>query len=543
MVEYKVDANLNSIEKGVNFLSQELNNLKCSKQEKVNAMLILEEVLALQIKNSDDTDIKIVVKKVFGNIKIKVSGKGNAVSIDDIKSNLFNDEEYDDEAKDVVNRLISKITGKSLSYKRVKDTNIYEISCNTNDLKSIYVIIGALMVGIVFGFAIKAISLSIANSLSANFFSPIYTMFINALKMIVGPLVFFSVSSSIADLSDLKALGRIALKIVMFYFFTSFLAIGVGFISSFIFPIGDPSLQSAITNVSGEIISNASNAEVSLLNTIINIIPTNIVTPFKNSDMLQIIFLAIIIGVATSIVGKDNYFLKFINSGNKVFSKVTSLIVKFMPFAIFCSMANLAISMDLNNIGKVALWIPAIVLGLVLMLVVYSLILLIVGRLNPIEFYKNYYNVMLTAITTNSSNATMPFTMKTCGEKLHISPKIYSFSIPLGATINMDGTSVTLAITALFAARIFEMPITGTMLTSLIICIISLSIGAPGVPGGGLICLALLLPSIGIPVETLSLIMGLYMIVGMLQTAINVTGDAVASLVVAKSEGLIEKNK
>ncbi len=157
---------------------------------------------------------------------------------------------------------------------------------------------------------------------------------------------------------------------------------------------------------------------------------------------------------------------------------------------------------------------------------------------NTYKFYKKYYPAMVSAFIFASSNAVLPSSIKQC-DKMGISPKIYSFSLPLGATINMDGFCITLFISALFCAKIFQVPITPSILLSLFISIMVLFVGSPGVPGGNLVCIALLLPQIGVPAETISLIMGLYPLVGMMQTCTNVTGDAVVSMIVAKREGLL----
>ena len=174
------------------------------------------------------------------------------------------------------------------------------------------------------------------------------------------------------------------------------------------------------------------------------------------------------------------------------------------------------------------------------MLTVYGVILFVVARLNPVTFFKKYKGVMLTAYSLSSSNATMPFSMEACDKKLGIHPKVYSFSIPLGATINMDGSCITLIISSLFMAKIYGIPVGASILFSICLSIFILSVGAPGVPGGALVCLSMLLPQIGVPTEAISIVMGLYSLVGMMQTCTNVTGDAVVTTVVAKSEGMLD---
>ena len=260
--------------------------------------------------------------------------------------------------------------------------------------------------------------------------------------------------------------------------------------------------------------------------------------------MLQVICIAALIGIAAgALSNKLKVFKEFLNDGYQVFSTITTMIIKVMPLAIFCSMAKMILSMDLDKLVSVFSWIPTVYLGEFCMLGIYALIILFVGRLNPIKFFKKFYPAMLTAFTFASSNPTLPTSMSLCEKQLGISKKLYSFSLPLGATINMDGGCITQVISALFMAKIFDIPINGSVILSLVLSIFVLSVGAPGVPGGALVCISILLPQIGIPAEAISIIMGLYSIVGMMLTCVNVTGDAAVTLVVGKSEKLVDLEK
>ena len=178
-----------------------------------------------------------------------------------------------------------------------------------------------------------------------------------------------------------------------------------------------------------------------------------------------------------------------------------------------------------------------------MMLLVYSVIIMVFARLNPIKFFKKYYPTMVVAFTLASSNAALPTSMETCGKNLGIDKKIYAFSLPLGATINMDGSCVTLMLSSLFMAKIYGISITPAIIMQLVFSIYILSVGAPGVPGAALICLSLLVPQIGVPSNSISIVMGLYALVGMMQVLTNVTGDAVVTLAVARGEKLVDVEK
>ena len=322
---------------------------------------------------------------------------------------------------------------------------------------------------------------------------------------------------------------------MLMYVFTSLLAIITGRIAYFIAPVGNSELMNMVSQ-------NAAvtpSVSVSLKNTIMNIIPNNIISPFLNGDMLQIIFMAVLLGVGTSLFHNEklNEALKIING---LMSKITAVIISFMPIAVLCSMTKMIVTIDMSNIMSVFAWVPVCYLGHFMMIAVYMLLIVVLTGLNPLKFLKKFSGVMLTGFSTASSNATMPSSMKACDEKLGIASRIYSFSIPLGATINMDGSCVTLIITAFYMARIFGVEINGSELFTIFMMIMVLSMGAPGVPGGNLICISILLPCIGIPSDAIGIIMGVYSLVGMSQAMTNVTGDAIVTTIIASSEKAVD---
>jgi Na+/H+-dicarboxylate symporter len=203
-------------------------------------------------------------------------------------------------------------------------------------------------------------------------------------------------------------------------------------------------------------------------------------------------------------------------------------------------MAKMILSMELQTLASTLAWVPVIYLACFVMLLVYALLILCFGRLNPVTFFKKFYPAMLTAFAFSSSNSTLPTSLDLCENSLGVSKRICAFSMPLGATINMDGSCITQIISALFMAKIFQIPVNSSTLATLALAVFVLSIGAPGVPGGALVCISLLVPLIGVPAEAISIIMGLYSIVGMMHTCVNVTGDAAVTLITARSEDLVD---
>ena len=536
MKKFTLKAQINNIPEAVSLTQDYLKSLKLKNDAVLSALFSLEDVLSSLINHSSPSeDLNIKIFSYFGNISVRILCKGTAFGIDELQ-NQYVFADLDEDEENVIQELIAKVLGDNISINHKNGINHVQINVKKSPYRQLINTLFALIGGIVFGMLLKnvlsdEINLMLVNSL----FSPVYTMFLNALKMIVGPLVLFSIASSISEFDNLRSLGKIAGKVMLMYVFTSLLAIITGRIAYFIAPIGNSELMNMVSQ-------NAAvtpSVSVSLKNTIMNIIPNNIISPFLNGDMLQIIFMAVLLGVGTSLFHNEklNEAVKIING---LMSKITAVIISFMPIAVLCSMTKMIVTIDMSNIMSVFAWVPVCYLGHFMMIAVYMLLMVVLTGLNPLKFLKKFSGVMLTGFSTASSNATMPSSMKACDEKLGIASRIYSFSIPLGATINMDGSCVTLIITAFYMARIFGVEINGSELFTIFMMIMVLSMGAPGVPGGNLICISILLPCIGIPSDAIGIIMGVYSLVGMSQTMTNVTGDAIVTTIIASSEKAVD---
>lgn len=537
MKKFTLKAQINNIPEAVSLTQDYLKSLKLKNDAVLSALFSLEDVLSSLINHSSPSeDLSIKIFSYFGNISVRILCKGTAFGIDELQ-NQYVFADLDEDEENVIQELIRKVLGDNISINHKNGINHVQINVKKSPYRQLINTLFALIGGIVFGLLLKnvlsdEINLMLVNSL----FSPVYTMFLNALKMIVGPLVLFSIASSISEFDNLRSLGKIAGKVMLMYVFTSLLAIITGRIAYFIAPIGNSELMNMVSQNAAAVTPSVS---VSLKNTIMNIIPNNIISPFLNGDMLQIIFMAVLLGVGTSLFHNEklNEAVKIING---LMSKITAVIISFMPIAVLCSMTKMIVTIDMSNIMSVFAWVPVCYLGHFMMIAVYMLLMVVLTGLNPLKFLKKFSGVMLTGFSTASSNATMPSSMKACDEKLGIASRIYSFSIPLGATINMDGSCVTLIITAFYMARIFGVEINGSELFTIFMMIMVLSMGAPGVPGGNLICISILLPCIGIPSDAIGIIMGVYSLVGMSQTMTNVTGDAIVTTIIASSEKAVD---
>ena len=366
---------------------------------------------------------------------------------------------------------------------------------------------------------------------------PVKTMFMNALKMVVTPVVFFSIVSCIGQFSDLSEMGKVGGRVIGLYLVTTVIATAVGIGMFYLFQPGNPS-SALLAGAGGT--AAAQELNISIKDMIVGIVPSNFIKPFLEADMLQLIFLAVLCGIAVGMIGKYSKMLgDLFTAFNELFLKITVLLVQFMPLAAFCSILSMMLQTGTEALISILSIFSVFALALTAMMAVYCLMMLLLSRLNPIHFCRKYAPTMIQVFSMASSNAALPLNIDAC-KKLGVSPKVYSLSLPLGATINMDGTCIYLSVVALALARVYGVEIPAAALLSLVISIIVLSIGAPGVPGSGMICLSVLLTQLGVPVEAVGLVMGIDPLIGMMRCMSNCLGDVAVSCMVAKQEKILD---
>lgn len=532
------------IEQALNYVEEGLKKYNLNKRDITMATLTAEEsIVCLMDHAPENAEIEITFKRILGNVSLNISAPGELFDVAE-SSTVMEDMELDGIGPDMENAirsLIFRSRSDSFRYKNRHHRNTIQIAVKRSDRVQLYLTLGALALSIILGILFKLLLPQPAqNALNHYVLSPVKKMFLNALKMIIGPVVFFSIVSCLSQFDNLRDLGKIGAKVMGMYLFTTLLAILVGLGVFFILQPGDASLAAFVTDAANETIKTAESTQISILDTIINIVPSNFVKSFLEADMLQIIFMAILCGVAVGMIGDySKPLMNFFEGCNLLFLKITTLIVKIIPLAVLCSMTSLVMLTGTDMLLSIMSFAGTFVLALAVMLGVYCLLVLLIGRLNPLVLIKRHAPTMLTNFSLASSNASMPFNIDSC-RKLGVPSKICAFSIPLGATVNMDGSCIYMAVAGLFLAKVFGIELDGSAFVSMIFSIIVLSIGAPGIPGSGLICLSVLLVQLGVPAEALSLIMGIDSLMGMFRTAVNSTGDVAVSLIVAKTEKLLD---
>ena len=390
----------------------------------------------------------------------------------------------------------------------------------------------------------------------SNWISPFGKIFINLLKLIAVPLVLSSLITGVASLSDLKKLSRIGGRTISIYIATTAVAVTIGLLSVNILQPGSTvpedmksKLQDTYqSSVSGRVEAAEEVKDRSALQPIVDMVPSNFFSSASNNrNMLQVVFVAIIIGIALIQINKSKAkpVLDFFEVINELVIKLVDNIMLMAPYGVFALIADTITSIAGNNInnvlellGALGFYMFAVIIGLLLQtLITYTIVLKLFSKMPLKKFYQGLAPAQLLAFSTSSSGATLPVTMERCEEKLGVSEEVSSFVLPLGATINMDGTALYQAVAAVFIAQTLGMDLTlGAQLTIVLTAVLA-SIGTAAVPGAGVIMLVIILEAISVPSAGIALILGVDRILDMLRTVTNVTGDASVAVAVASSEG------
>ncbi|MGN0914989.1 MAG: dicarboxylate/amino acid:cation symporter [Succinivibrio sp.] len=363
-----------------------------------------------------------------------------------------------------------------------------------------------------------------------TYVKPFGVIFLNLIKFIVAPIVLFSIVCGIISMSDIKKVGSIGIKAILFYLCTTALAIVIGLCGALAFKNFFPVLATSD-------LQYQTGKSASFMDTIVNIFPSNFLSPLSSSAMLQIIVMAILIGIAIILVGKEaSPTVTFFESFNKVFMKIMSLILALSPIGVFCLLSPVVAANGSAIIGSLAMvLLAAYICFAVHMIFVYSSLVAAFAKLSPLSFFKKQSPAMMFAFSSASSVGTLPVNLS-CADNLGIKKEISSFVLPLGATINMDGTAIYQGVCSVFIASCYGIDLTLGQMVTIVLTATLASIGTAGVPGAGVIMLAMVLTSVGLPVEGIALVVGVDRIFDMGRTTVNITGDVACAKVIDSLE-------
>lgn len=407
-----------------------------------------------------------------------------------------------------------------------------------------------ILIGLILGIIVGII----ANKFGiASFFSiyikPFGSAFIRLISMIVVPLVFASLFIGTASLNDIRKLGRIGGKTIAFYLCTTAIAIIIGLAMANVFKPGTgltkETQEQLLANYADEAASKIDTAlkKPGIGETLINIIPKNPVEALSGGEMLQIIFFALMLGIAITLIpqGRAKPVIKFFDGINEAMIKMVHIIMEFAPYGVFALIASIIGEFGLGILGPLFKYSIIVIVGLFIhVIITYSAALKLFTKVTIKKFFRGVRPAQLIAFSSSSSSATLPVTMECVEENIGVSKEISSFVLPLGATINMDGTALYQGVAAVFIAQVFGMDLNmGQQLTIVLMATLA-SIGAAGVPGIGMITLTMVLKQIGVPLEGIALILGVDRILDMCRTIVNITGDATCATVVGSTERQIQ---
>ena len=377
----------------------------------------------------------------------------------------------------------------------------------------------AILAGIIFGEKVEVVQ-------------PLGDLFLRLIKFIIVPLILSTIIVGVTSTNDIKKLGRLGGKTISYYLITSLVAISLGLGVGYIFSPG----TGVDVNVTGEEVDV--NESEGVVQTILNIVPENPLESLANADILQIIFFAIFLGIGITMVGeKAEPVRRFFDGLAEIMYKITGIVMAIVPIGIFGLLAPIVGEHGANVLLPLIKLIMAMLVACIIhVAIVYSLAVKSFGKMNPIQFLKGIFPAAAVAFSTSSSAGTLPVTMKSAEENLNVSKETSSFVLPLGATINMDGTAIYQGLAVVFIAQYFGTDLTFAQLTTVALIGTLASIGTAGVPGAGMIMLTMVLAAVGLPLEGLALVAGVDRILDMMRTSVNIVGDASASVVVDVSE-------
>ena len=527
----------NGVSKSLLFIEETLKEFRVRKRDLLEALLISEETMLLLSEHApDDASIKISVKRQMGVPRIRLVIPGTPVTLEEHLGPVSIDR-LGGETENTIRSVMLRGYADSMKYRHNRSENILTIVTGIPERILATRTVAAIVLSIITAILLRQMLPAAAVQwISTNLLGPVESLFISALMCITAPAVFVSIACSMFRFEGFSELGQSGKKVVAMYLLTSVAAEIIGVV---IFALFRPGETGVLTFP-----SESSTVEgFSLLAILETLIPPNIVEPFISVNSLQLMVVAMTIGAALTMSGKRVQHLKVLLEEMDVLcGKVSSLVMNMVPVVVYCSTANALLSSRLEVLSATAELIPALMTGVAALLVLYCLILVVAARLNPLPFLKKYLPAMKSVFLKGSSVAAIPINMRISRRQLGVPQSICAFSIPLGATINMDGNCMCLTIISLFFVRICDVAFGTNEIVVLLVLVLILSLGAPIAPGTLILCLVTLLTQMGIDIRVISLIIGINFILEMMLGLVNSVGNVVVALLVARKEGTLDLN-
>ena len=524
----------NGVGKTIVFIEETLKKFRVKRRDLLEALLISEETMLLLSEHApEDASIKVTITRQMGVPRIRLAVPGTPMMLDEHLGTMSIDQLGED-AENAIRSVMLRGYTDSIKYRHSRSENILTIVTGIPERILATYTVSAIFFAVVTAVVFRQMfSEAAVQWLITNLLGPLESLFISALMCIAAPAIFFSITCSVFRFEGFSDLGRGGKTVVASYLLTS---VGATLIGLFVFRLFRPgeagvlALQTGGGDVEG----------FSFLEVLATLIPPNIVEPFISVNSLQLMAVAVTIGTALAMCGKRVRHLKvMLEEMDTLCGKLSSLVMNTVPGVVYCSVVILLSTHSEVLLSTLEL-IPALMAGLVLLLVQYCLILILGVRLDPLPFLRKYVPNMKNVFLKGSGVAAIPLNMRISRRQLGIPQSICSFSIPLGATINMDGNCVCLTIMSLFFVRICGVVFGTNEIIILLVLVLVLSLGAPIAPGTLILCLVTLLTQMGIDISVISLVIGINFVLEMLLGMVNSVGDVVIALLVARKENMLD---
>lgn len=498
------------------------------------ALLLLEEISVRFFEHSPEVPVKVRVRNRFGSISLLLSNETEDFNpISEIK-------DWGTESEDYFRTLIFRANAEKLDYARQNGRNVIHIKARKPKNRMMVLALLMLVAGIILGFVmVHTMSPERTAAIDYEIFDTITTMFFNALGMLIIPMIFCSVVTTIAGLSSLSDTGRLGGKALRTYMMTTAMAILVGFGTAFL--LLPRTLPDAVMKIAEG--HTTESADLLGRDMLIGLIPKDILAPIQNANILQIMLLAVFVGVALGVLGEKIQVLqRLIEDLTNLFQTLVNMVAAFMPLVTLAATASLIIRVGLPVLPLLAQLIIAEAIAVGVMWVIYSIQLGIRG-LSPFPFWRALPGYFRKSGLPNYSGAYLPYSMELCTRTFGVSPRVTSFTTSLGATINMDGACVHFVLCSILFARLYHVELDADMIATIAIAVFILSMGDSAVQNSSLISMTSILTMMGVPTSALGLILGIDAVLDMFRCGSNIIGDLSATLTIGKSEGEMDLEK
>lgn len=498
------------------------------------ALLLLEEISVRFLEHSPDIPVQVRVRNRFGSISVTLSNAAEDFNpISEIK-------DWGTESENYFRTLIFRANAEKLDYARQNGRNVVNIKARKPKNRMMVLALLMLVAGTILGLVmVHVMGVGSAKAFDYQVFETVSAMFFNALGMLIIPMIFCSVVTTIAGLSSLSDTGRLGGKALRTYMTTTALAILVGFGSAYLFlPRKLP--DAVMTLAKG----HATESTVQLgRDTLIGLIPKDIIAPIQNANIMQVMLLAVFVGMALGVLGEKIQVLnRLIEDLTNLFQTLVNMVAAFMPLVTLTATASLMINVGLPVIPLLGRLILTEIIAVAIMWVIYSLQLGIRG-ISPIPFWRALPGYFRKSGLPNYSGAYLPYSMELCTRTFGVSPRVTSFTTSLGATINMDGACVHFVLCSVLFARLYNVALDANMIATIAIAVFILSMGDSAVQNSSLISMTSILTMMGVPTSALGLILGVDAVLDMFRCGSNIIGDLSATLTIGKSEGEMDREK